>query len=102
MRIRYTPNARECLADIHDYITTENPKAAKAVIALIRQQILTLTQYPQVGRSGRINGTRELIIKPYPFIVAYRLEADEVHILAVVHTSRRWPETFEKNSVSND
>ena len=94
MKIRYTPNARECIAEIHDYIATENPKAATDVVTRIRQQTLTLAEYPHVGRIGRVENTRELVINPYPFIVAYRVETDEIWILAVVHTSRRWPENF--------
>jgi plasmid stabilization system protein ParE len=32
-----------------------------------------------------------LVLSQYPYIVAYREQSGEVHILAVVHTSRRWP-----------
>ena len=95
MRIRYTPNARDNIAGIHDYIALENPQAARRVITHIRQQTLTLSNYPNIGRPGRVEGSRELVIHPYPFIVAYRVEVDEVQILAVAHTSRRWPENFD-------
>jgi plasmid stabilization system protein ParE len=33
-----------------------------------------------------------LLISQYAYIVAYREQSSEVHILAVVHTSRRWPD----------
>lgn len=94
MRIRYTPNARDCIAKIRDYIAHENPQAARHVVTRIRQQTLTLSDYPYAGRPGRVEGTRELIVNSYPYIVAYRVEIDEVQILAVVHASRRWPENF--------
>lgn len=94
MKIRYTPNARDCIAEIRIHIAQENPQAARRVVTHIHQQALTLCDYPHAGRPGRIESTRELVINPYPYIVAYRIEADEVQILAVVHTSRRWPENF--------
>lgn len=94
MRIRYTPNARDGIVEIHEYIAHENPQAARRVIHSIRQQIRLLADYPDIGRPGRCEGTRELTINPYPYIVAYRIDADEVQILAVVHTSRRWPESL--------
>lgn len=94
MRIRYTPNARDDIAEIREYIAHENPRAARRVVNLIRQQTQSLLDYPDIGRPGRCEGTRELVISPYPYIVAYRIETDEVQILAVVHASRRWPENF--------
>jgi len=94
MRIRYTPNARDNITEIREYIAHENPQAARRVVTHIRQQTLTLINYPNAGRQGRWEGTRELVITPYPYIVAYRLVSDEVQILAVVHTSRRWPENL--------
>jgi plasmid stabilization system protein ParE len=33
-----------------------------------------------------------LVVRDYPFIVAYRQAESMIHILAVVHTSRRWPD----------
>jgi plasmid stabilization system protein ParE len=33
-----------------------------------------------------------MVIARFPYIVAYRHVAGEVQVLAVVHTSRRWPE----------
>lgn len=92
MRIRYTLNARECISEIHEYISRENPQAASRVVSSIRSQILTLAEQPNSGRLGRCEGTREFVISLYPYIVAYRIKGDELHILAVVHTSRQWPD----------
>jgi len=55
-----------------------------------------LTTFPQSGRTGRIGGTRELVVPRTPFIVAYRIKDETIDILAVHHTSRRWPERFEE------
>lgn len=67
MRLRYTPRAKLDLSEIHDYIAQENPQAARHVILLIRKAAETLPQNPQIGRMGRIAGTRELINRwPFP------------------------------------
>lgn len=77
---------------IKAYIAKQNPDAARHVIAVIRRDVNALINQPDIGRTGRLPGTRELVISLYPYIVAYREQRDEMHILAVVHTSRRWPE----------
>ena len=51
----------------------------------------TLERFPQSGRPGRIEETRELVIDRTPYIVAYRIVGDTVRILRVLHGSRRWP-----------
>lgn len=95
MKLRYTPRARLDLAEIHDHIARENPQAAKRVVTLIRQKTESLVLDPGIGRQGRIEGTRELIIDRHPFIVAYAIAGvNEIQILAVVHTSRLWAELF--------
>ena len=86
---------KEALADlrgIHAYIARDNPAAARRVVKTIRDEVKGLEQHPMIGRAGRIEGTRELVIRQYPYIVAYRSVDSAVHVLAVVHTSRLWPE----------
>lgn len=91
MRLQWLNQALRDLRAIHDYIARENPEAARHVIDEIRQQVEILRTQPETGRSGRLAGSRELVIWKYPYIVAYRIQVNEIHILLVVHTSRRWP-----------
>jgi toxin ParE1/3/4 len=44
------------------------------------------------GREERVAGTREMVISGTSFLVAYRIEKNEVRILAVLHATREWPE----------
>ena len=96
MVLRWLHAALADLRGIKAYIAEENPDAARRVIASIRNETGILINQPAIGRVGRIADTRELVISQYPYIVAYREQRDEVHILAVVHTSRRWPEQLSK------
>jgi plasmid stabilization system protein ParE len=47
-----------------------------------------------MGRPGRVHGTSELVVDGTPFIVAYRIRDETVEILAVLHSSRKWPDDF--------
>ena len=99
MTIRWLTEALADMRAIKAYIEEQNPVAAQQVIASIRSNVSELAHQPGIGRIGRLPKTRELIISPYPYIVAYREHHNEIHILAVVHTSRRWPEQLPKISV---
>jgi plasmid stabilization system protein ParE len=46
------------------------------------------------GRSGRVRGTRELVISNTPFIAAYAIDQDRIVVLAVYHGAQQWPEVF--------
>jgi toxin ParE1/3/4 len=53
---------------------------------LARATSILLT-FPHIGRTGRIEGTRELVMPHMPFVIVYRVSAN-IEILNVVHTSR--------------
>lgn len=57
---------------IFDFIEQDDPCAAIAVDERIATQVLVLLQFPEGGRPGRIEGTRELVVRRTPYIVAYR------------------------------
>jgi len=94
MKLRYTKRARLDLTEIHDHIARHNLQAARRVVTMIRRAVETLPPNPAIGRSGRVDGTRELVVGRYPFVVAYAISEDEIQVLAIVHTSRLWPEAF--------
>jgi len=47
-----------------------------------------------MGRPGRIEGTRELVVSGTPYIAAYRIVGDTVRVLRVLHGAQQWPETL--------
>jgi plasmid stabilization system protein ParE len=77
-----------------DYLLERNPQAALRIARTIRAQVAHLADYPEMGRVGRVGGTRELVIVDTPYIVPYYLKGREIRILAVIHGKRKWPETF--------
>lgn len=90
MELRWTKQAEKDLEDIQEYIFSDNPKAAKVVALHIIDKVETLLTLPGIGRLGSVLRTRELVITKYPYIVPYRVVRDELHILRVLHTSRKW------------
>lgn len=90
--IRYSPKARADLRQIVKHITDDNGHVvAQSVTDRIDAGIRHLERFPQLGRSGRVQGTRELGIAGLPFLAVYRIESDAVLVLRVLHGAQRWP-----------
>jgi len=95
VKLRWTALATDHLKSAHEYIAEEAPAAADRQIDQILSAVELLTKFPRMGRGGRLEGTRELVVTGTPFLVAYRLRHDRVEILSVLHGARRWPERFQ-------
>jgi len=47
-----------------------------------------LRRFAELGRPGRLPGTRELGIAALPYVIVYEADDQAVTIIAVFHTSR--------------
>ena len=94
LKLVWTKLAISDLDDVYEYVAATNTGAAMALIARIEKAITALRFTPNMGRPGRISGTRELVVTGTPFIVPYRVKEDRIEIIAVIHSARRWPGSF--------
>jgi toxin ParE1/3/4 len=94
MPIQWTQRARRQFLAIIDSVLEDNPAAAERVYDAIMDSVSRLVAFPEMGRRGRVPGTRELVIASQPYIVAYRIRGQTIHILAVLHGAQKWPERF--------
>jgi toxin ParE1/3/4 len=94
MNVVWLATAERDLEALTDYIAMDNPQAALQIFTTIRRSVERLAAHPHLGRAGRVERTRELVIPGLPYIVVYTLTSEEVRILAVLHTARRWPKRF--------
>jgi toxin ParE1/3/4 len=94
VRVEWHPLALADLADLAElvaYIANDNPGAAYRVHAEIQKQTELLAIHPEIGRPGRIRGTRELVVIGTPYTAAYRFFDDLLTVLRLLHGARRWP-----------
>lgn len=68
--------------------TIMSEKVARTIIDTINKQ---LSIFPESGRIGIVDSTRELVLAKLPYFVSYKYQNDTVTILRVYHTSRLWP-----------
>jgi toxin ParE1/3/4 len=91
----WSPEAIADLVALRAYIEQDDPAAAQRVALHIIHNIETLLpDNPEMGRPGRVPGTRELVIPRTPYIVPYRLVGSTIQVLRVFHAARRWPQSF--------
>jgi toxin ParE1/3/4 len=91
----WSPEAIDDLTALRAYIEQDDPAAARRIaLHIIHNVESLLPDNPEMGRPGRVPGTRELVIPRTPFIVPYRLAGDTIQVLRIFHGARRWPETF--------
>ncbi|MBX9824692.1 MAG: type II toxin-antitoxin system RelE/ParE family toxin [Xanthobacteraceae bacterium] len=93
MIVQWSPQAIDDLASLRAYIAEDNPAAAKRIVLqIIRNVDQLLSGQPEMGRPGRVPGTRELVVPRTPYIVPYRVRDSRIQILRIYHAARRWPE----------
>lgn len=90
----WTRLALQDLQHVRNYIGTDNADAADTVMQKIAKAVENLEFYQNLGRAGRVKGTRELVVVGTPFLIPYRIRKERIEILAVIHGARRWPESF--------
>jgi toxin ParE1/3/4 len=92
VRVRWLDQAVEDLKAVRAYIARHNPSAAVDIAQRIRDALKILSDYPAAGRAGRVPNTRELVVTGTPYILPYRVRAETIEILRVLHGAQQWPE----------
>jgi len=94
MQIIWEEDALRDLRHIRRQIAKDNPTAARQMAKRIQEAVRLLADHPEIGRTGRVADTRELVVADTPYIAAYQAVGDAVLILRVLHGAQQWPEQF--------
>jgi toxin ParE1/3/4 len=92
MRLHWLDDAWADLQAIVDYHADLHVDA-QAIVRMvdnIHRNAERLRDFPLSGRSGRVEGTRELPLVRIPYVLIYKVE-DDVVILRVLHSAMNWP-----------
>jgi plasmid stabilization system protein ParE len=92
MTDRFTPQARDDLVGILEYLDERSPPGARNVKAAIRRTIEVIAQFPDVGRLAGEEQVRVLPAGRYPYLIYWSVESDGPWIVHIRHAMRRpWP-----------
>ena len=93
MIVHWTETAIQHLTGIYQYIAQDSPRYAQRVADKILHRSEQIPVFPQSGRrvpEYEATDIREIIERPYRLI--YRIKADQIDVLAVIHSAQRFPE----------
>ncbi len=94
MKVKWTRRALKQLKIAQEYIAEDNPIAAQEVAQRIWDATKLLSAQPDMGRLGRVTGTREWVVKKTPYLLAYQVVGDDLRVIAVIHSKQLWPKSF--------
>jgi toxin ParE1/3/4 len=94
MSIVWLPIAVQDIIHIRTYIADHDPQSASKIAQRIDQAISHLAVMPNMGRPGRLFGTRELAISGTPFLAVYRVQNHRIEILRILHGRQPFPEAL--------
>lgn len=91
MKVVWSRRAIQHLVALRKFIAKDSEQNAALVAKRILEAVELLQTQPDMGRPGRVLGTRELVIANTPYIIPYRVRRDRLELIAVFHGHQQWP-----------
>ena len=91
MQLRWTEEAADDLERIADYLLNHTPGRAPELVRAVYDAPSALLTFPNRGRLGKKEGTRELVLSPLPYIVVYAVRGDVIFVVRILHGAQNWP-----------
>ena len=91
MELRWTQEAAADLERIADYLFEHAAGHAERLVRALYEAPASLLTFPNRGRLGKKDGTRELVMSPLPYIVVYTVRGDAIYVVRILHGSQQWP-----------
>ena len=94
MKVVWSRRAIRHLVCLREFIAKDSESNAALVARRILEAVETLRRHPEIGRPGRIVGTRELVVVGTPYVIPYRVRRERLELIAVFHGRQKWPTTL--------
>ena len=91
MKIVCSRRALRHLVYIRHRTEKDSGQNAALVASRILEAVELLQSHPEIGRPGRVVGTRELVVPRTPYVIPYRVRRGRLELIAVFHGRQKWP-----------
>ena len=91
MRVRLAEPAIQDLEAIGRWLGANAVQWLARTEDAFRHSFELLAEFPELGRPGRINKTREYPVNRTPYMLVYTILEDTLWVQCIIHKSRQWP-----------
>jgi len=91
MKVVWSRRAIQHLGSLRESIKKDSEQNAAIVATRLLKAVDLLQSHPEMGRPGRIVGTRELVVPDTPYIIPYRVRRERLELISVLHGRQKWP-----------
>jgi toxin ParE1/3/4 len=91
MKVVWSGRAIRHLIALRERIATDSEESAALVAQRILRAVEVLQTQPEMGRPGRVLGTRELVVSNTPYVIPYRVRNARLELIALFHGRQKWP-----------
>ncbi len=91
LTILETRRALQALSEVLDYYESQQSGLGARFLSSYDSQIEVVRDMPKIGRTGKVFGTRELVMQDFPFLIVYRIRKDYLEIIRLIHQSMKYP-----------
>ena len=87
-RIVFLVPAEEEMLEAAEYYESQRRGLGRAFLAEIHRTVDRIVENPRIGQAVR-QGIRRRLLRRFPFGILYRVDPEEIVIIAVMHLRRR-------------
>ena len=89
MNVRYTRRALTQIDEALTYVEARSPQGAVHLRDRIVALVTLLQEQPYAGRTTTHPTVRRILVNPYPYLIDYRVTANDIIIMRFRHAARR-------------
>lgn len=91
MTITFSRAAHDDIAAIYAYYAERDYEHAERLVRAILLACAALSDFPLMGKKGTLEGSRERLLRLYPYRIVYRIDGNTISISRILHQRQQWP-----------
>jgi len=84
-------SALDDIARVYAYYSERDYEHGERVVRAIMKACEGLADFPLLGKTGALEGTRERLMTRHPYRLVYKIEGETIYVIRVAGTRQQWP-----------
>ena len=89
MRLQFQKRAIQQIDDALRYVATRSPQGASNIEGRVSEILTLLKEQPYLGSKTQLLNIRRVFLTPYPYLMDYFVDGEEIVILRFRHAARK-------------